>query len=286
MASGHTITLGVIGCPIEHSLSPAMHSAAILHLGLDATYVRFRVEPGAVPDAMRGVRALGMRGINVTIPHKKAAAECCGRLDRTAIVAGGVNTVVNDNGELVGISTDGEGFLRSLKDEGIDLTDARVVMAGAGGSARAIAAAILPRVAALHVAARRTQSVATLRQGCPAAHTGRVSEGGLSAEELAGPLREATVLINATPLGMWPATETCLAVSPEMLHPGMLVIDIVPNPLRTRLMCLAEEAGCRTVSGIGMLVHQGAVAFGLWTGLDAPVEVMKQACVTALQSFD
>ncbi len=282
MPTTRTAIYGVIGCPVEHSLSPAMHEAAIRHCGLDAVYLAFRVEPEAVAAAVQGVRALGIQGINVTIPHKKAVAQLCDRLEPSALAAGGVNTVRNEAGTLVGASTDGEGFLRSLTEAGIEISGMRAVVAGAGGSARAIAAAIAPRLAGLHLAARDPVARAALAAECTRFGCPHVTEAELSEEALGAALASSELLVNTTPLGMWPAVDGCLPVRQRDLRPDLTVVDIVPNPMRTTLLARARDAGCRTLNGVGMLVHQGAVAFELWTGRNAPVEAMRQACESAL----
>lgn len=285
MPTAAAMKLAVLGCPVEHSLSPAMHSAAIRAMRLDAVYLACHVEPEDLVSAVRGLRALGFRGANVTIPHKFGAAALCDILEPSAVVAGGANTLIFDDDALRGASTDGEGLRRALAEDGIPLAGKRVVLAGAGGSARAIASALLPEVASIHVAARRVEAAEALRGEVAGGASGAITCGGLDADELAEAVSESDILINATPLGMWPRVEGCLPIDPRVLVRRLTVVDIVPNPLRTRLMVLAERAGCRVVGGLGMLVHQGAVSLEMWTGVPAPVAVMREACVEALRAF-
>lgn len=284
MPTTRTAVFAVIGCPVEHSLSPAMHAAAIGHHGLDAVYLAFRVEPDALPQAIAGMRALGIRGLNVTIPHKRGVAALCDRLLPSAEAAGGVNAIDHRDGELVGASTDGEGFLRSLAEAGIDLRGSRVLLAGAGGSARAIAVALAPLVGSLHIAARRADARSALARVSLHYGAAGVTHDDLTEEALARALESSDTLINTTPLGMWPSVADCLPLPEAGLRPELTVVDIVPNPVRTTLLARAEAAGCRTLGGVGMLVHQGAVAFELWTGLTAPVEAMRIACESALHA--
>jgi shikimate dehydrogenase len=284
MPTASTAVYAVIGCPVEHSLSPAMHAAAIAHHGLDAVYLAFRVEPQGLPHAIAGMRALGIRGLNVTIPHKRGVARLCDRLLPSAEAAGGVNTIDHRDGELLGASTDGEGFLRSLAEARIDPGGRRVLLAGAGGSARAIAVALAPHVRSLHIAARRPDARAALTAVSLHYGAADASHGDLSEGAVAEALASTDIVVNTTPLGMWPAVTGCLPLPEEGLRPELTVVDIVPNPMRTTLLARAEAAGCRTLGGVGMLVHQGAVAFEMWTGLTAPVEAMRIACESALHA--
>jgi len=283
MPSASTMVLGVIGCPVAHSLSPAMHGAAIGALELDAVYLAFHVEPANLREAVSGMRALGMRGLNATIPHKDALLPLMDELDDSAVSAGCVNTITNRCGTLVGSSTDGPGFLRSLGEAGVAVDGARVVLAGSGGSARSVASALGPRVASLHIAARNEAARRGLAAGL-AARGVAVTCGGLSEGELSSALDGAAALVNTTPLGMWPHTDGCIPVDCRSLRADLLVVDIVYNPSPTRLLRRASLAGCRTVDGVGMLVHQGAIALELWTGLPAPVAVMRAALKEGLRA--
>lgn len=282
VTSTSTQVFAVIGHPVAHSLSPAMHSAAIEAIGLDAVYLAFDVRPGQVRGAIEGMRALGFRGLNATIPHKAAVMAFVDEADETARLAGGANTVTNDDGWLVGSSTDGPGFLRSLEEAGVDPRGEAVVLAGSGGGARAIAASLATVARSITVAARnaeaRTSIVSTVRQ------LGATAEGiELSAPALTEALRTCRLLVNCTPLGMWPSVEGCIPIQSEAITPDHVVVDIVPNPAETLLLRRAAERGAKTVDGVGMLVHQGAIAFEKWTGQPAPVQAMRAAAVAALR---
>lgn len=262
----------VIGFPVRHSLSPAMHNAAFRELGLDWIYVACEVAPGAVGAAFAGVRALGFGGLSVTIPHKAAALEAVDELTDAARAVGAVNTVVpTAGGRLRGDNTDGAGFLTSLADEGFDPTGRICAVLGAGGAARAVVHALAGAGAAEIIVVNRTPARAESTAALAGA-TGRVGSPG--------DVVSADLIVNATPLGL--AGSQDLPIDPELLGEGQLVVDLVPNPAVTPLMRAARERGAVAAGGLGMLVHQGALAFGLWTGRPAPVGVMRAAAVRAL----
>ncbi len=283
MPTTPTPVVGVLGCPGAPSRAPALHGAAISALGLDAVYLAFRVEPNRLSDAVAGMRGLGIRGLNATIPHKEALPVLCDALDESARSAGGVNTLTNENGRIVGSSTDGTGFVRSLAEAEVALKRKNVLLAGSGGSARAILGALVSEgVASVRLAARNPVSREELRR--------LVINGGAECICLAlehGPLRDALresdMLVNTTPLGMWPEVGGCLPIAAADLREDLVVVDIVPNPEETELLRRAREAGCRVVNGVGMLVHQGAASFELWTGMTPPTDVMRAACTEALK---
>ena len=264
----------VIGSPVRHSLSPAMHNAAFGELALDWVYLAFEVAPAAVTAAFDGVRALGLAGLSVTIPHKAAALAQVDEASGAARAVGAVNTVVvRDDGKLLGDNTDGAGFLASLSDEGFDPAGRVCMVVGAGGAARAVVHALAGAGAAEVMVANRTaergEATAALAGG-----TGRVA----STDEVV----RAELVVNATPLGLAGSAPGDLPVNPALLGPGQLVVDLVPNPAVTPLMRAARHAGCMTAGGLGMLVHQGALAFERWTGRAAPLGVMRAAAVRAL----
>jgi shikimate dehydrogenase len=262
----------VIGFPVRHSLSPAMHNAAFRELDLDWIYVACEVAPGAVEAAFAGARALGLGGLSVTIPHKAAALEAVDDVTDAARAIGAVNTVVpTADGRLRGDNTDGAGFLASLSDEGFDPTGRVCAVIGAGGAARAVVHALAGAGAAEIVVVNRTPA----RAEATAALAGGAGRVGTAAD-VAG----AELVVNATPLGLAGSQE--LPVDPELLGRGQLVIDLVPNPAVTPLMRAARDRGAGAAGGLGMLVHQGALAFELWTGQPAPVGVMRAAAGTAL----
>ena len=276
--SGRTRLAAVIGDPVRHSLSPAIHNAAFQALGLDWVYVALEVPAGHGRGAVRAMRVLGIDGLNVTMPHKSDVARAVDRLSPTAAALGAVNTIVRVGGDLVGESTDGEGFVRTLRDdEGVDPAGKRFLVVGAGGAARAVVKAVADAGAAeVIVAARRSRPATTC-----AALAGAIGRVG-SADE-AG---DVDIVVNATPVGMgevvaFPGTAET-PVEPDRLGPGQLVADLVYEPLVTPLVAAARARGVAAVNGVGMLVHQAAVAFRLWTGEDAPLTAMSAGALAAL----
>jgi len=270
-----TSLCALIGNPVEHSLSPAIHNAAFQHLGLNFVYVAFKVED--VDGALRGIRALtGFRGVSVTIPHKVAVLPYLDDVAPTARNIGAVNTIVSDRGRLTGHNTDASGALAALRAGNAPVDGARVLVLGSGGAARAIAFALCmdAKVAAVTILAvidpERDRLVRDLHEKTGAS----VSGFPLSPETLARHIPEAQTMIHCTPVGMSPnVEETCVPAS--LLAPHLTVMDIVYNPLETRLLADARRAGCRTVRGLEMFLHQAAGQFELWTQQPAPVGVMR-----------
>jgi shikimate dehydrogenase len=280
---GTTTLVGVIGFPIEHSLSPPMHNAAFRALGMDWAYVAFRVEPIQIEAAIRGVVALGMVGINVTIPHKEAAAMLVDEVDEAAQALASVNTIHNVDGVLRGYSTDGSGFVRSMEEAGFALEGTAVALIGAGGSARAVAFALARAgVSRLAVIARRPKKAAEVAEmvGRHAGHA--ASAVDLASDAARDAVRSADVVVDTTSVGMYPNVEVPPVIPADWLRPGQLVCDLTYNPRETVLLRAARSAGASTLDGTGMLVHQGAIAFELWTGRKAPVEVMRGALLEGL----
>lgn len=272
---GHTQLCAVIGNPVEHSLSPAIHNAAFRKLGLNFVYLACRVED--VAGAVAGMRALGnLRGVSVTIPHKVAIVPMLDEIDPTARRIGSVNTVVIDHGRLAGYNTDASGALRALGDAGVVLEDQGVVLLGSGGAARAIAFGLADRTKPRRLTilgideGERRALVRDLQ-----AQTGlEVAEGRLDEQRVRGAVADAQVLVHCTPVGMHPQVEQSV-VPKDALHRGLAVMDIVYNPLETRLLREAREAGCRTVRGLEMFLNQAAGQFELWTRRAAPTDVMR-----------
>jgi len=279
-AVNHFQTLfGIFGWPVRHSLSPAMHNAAFRALALPCRYEAFEVAPDGLPDAIRAIRALGLGGVNVTIPHKQAVIPLLDAVDARAERIGAVNTIAVSGDRLIGHNTDGEGFLRSLLEAGVDPVARPVVLLGAGGAALGVADALLDRgVSDLSLWARSLEKVAPvaarLASAFPAAR--------ITTAALASPLPTWPVLlINATPLGMKPDDPLPDAI--ESIGPASVVADLVYRPDETPLLAEAKRRGATTVSGLGMLLHQGVLAFEIWTGRPAPVAAMRAALVQALR---
>ncbi len=269
-----TKLFALIGDPIECSLSPAMHNAAFNALGLDCAYIALRVPSEMLADAVEGIRAIRLAGFNVTHPHKVSIINLLDKLDRSAEMAGAVNTVKNDGGKLVGFNTDGDGAVRALESKVGKLSGKKILLLGAGGAARAIAFSLAQAGAKLTIANRTASKAKGLvaaidkKLGAKAVHV--VLKKNILVDEI----RRSNILINATSTGMYPDVDRTL-VTADMMHRGLIVNDIVYEPLQTRLLREAKKAGARTVDGLGMLVHQGAIAFEIWTGKRAPVKVME-----------
>jgi shikimate dehydrogenase len=262
--TGATRVVGIIGDPVAHSRSPAMHNAAFDSLGLDWVYVAFPVARGDGAAAVRAIETLGLAGLNVTMPHKADAAAACDDLAPEAAALGAVNTVVNADGTLVGHSTDGDGFLRALDDERITPAGQRILVLGAGGAARAITHALGRVGAHVTVAARRPDAARSAASLAPDGDG--VGLDGIAVEDF-------DVIVNATPLGMEgedPPFDTA------KLHNGQFVYDTV-YPVETPLLLEARARGLRAAGGLGMLVHQGALSFSLWTDVEPPLDVMRAA---------
>lgn len=277
--SARTKICGVIGDPIEHSVSPAMHNAAFKALNLDLVYLAFRVRKEELERAVNGVRSLGMVGINVTIPHKVAILRFLDALDPVAEAINAVNAVHNRRGELIGYNTDGMGALLALE-KMVDLRAARIVLLGAGGAARSIAFCVAKECQGLAILNRTPKRAVELADSL--SHL-RASTVGLplTNETIREALADADVLINATSVGMSPNVDETL-VDGELMRPDLVVFDIVYNPPKTRLLREAEKAGAATMNGIDMLVYQGAASFEIWTGRKAPVDVMKRVALSEL----
>jgi shikimate dehydrogenase len=275
--SGRTRTCAVIGNPVEHTMSPAMHNAAFREMGIDYVYLAFNVGPERLPAAIEGVRALGMPGINVTIPHKLNVIPLLDGLNPLAEKIGAVNTVVNENGLLTGFNTDASGFLRALVENDIEPEGKSVVVLGAGGAARAVSFALADCGAGPVILNRSSGMERARRLAATVSKTTGIKTGAmeLNRENLEKVLEKADILVNTTSVGMSPDTENS-PVPADLLKPDLIVYDIIYNPVKTRLLRDAEAAGAATISGIDMLVWQGAVAFELWTGKKPPVEIMKQ----------
>ncbi|MFM8551131.1 MAG: shikimate dehydrogenase [Nitrospiraceae bacterium] len=273
--NAHTQHCGLLGNPVEHSLSPAIHNAAFQKLGLNFVYLAFKVED--VEGAVRGIRALGnLRGFSVTIPHKVAVMPYLDEIEPTAKNIGAVNTIVVERGKLTGYNTDATGAIMALKNAGAAPAGPRVRLGGSGGAARAIAFALAaePSLGGLHIVgideAERTALVGDLRARTRVA----VEQGPLDARTLPQAIAQASVLIHATPIGMHPkVTESC--IPPDLLSPHLTVMDIVYNPRRTKLLNDARAKGCKTIEGLDMFLNQAVAPFELWTGRPAPADVMR-----------
>ncbi|OMD66299.1 shikimate dehydrogenase [Paenibacillus odorifer] len=268
-----------MGDPIIQSKSPIMHEAALQALGIPGAYVPLHILPEKLGDAVQAIRTLGFRGVNVTIPHKVAVMQYLDVLDESAVTVGAVNTIVNDNGVLTGYNTDGIGYVRSLKAEAIsDLSGVKIMVIGAGGAARGIVAALLQeKPSSIIIANRSVDKAEDLASKCRS--KGNVI--GISMNEVAEMLSGVDVLINTTSVGMYPHMDET-PIDPGLLREGMVVSDLIYNPLRTRLLLEGLERGCTIHGGLGMFVYQGAYALEYWTGKPAPTEIMRQTILDCL----
>ena len=280
--SGQTRIVGVIGDPVQHSRSPQMHNAAIVERKLDYVYVPFHVRSGELREAIEGFKALNVLGVNVTIPHKQTVMPILDDVSHEATLIGAANTLIFCDGRVSGDNTDAQGFLRAMTEEGIDIpVGGSAVVLGAGGAARAVVVALALSGLDLITIANRTEWKAIQFEKDLAT----ISETEISAVDLASnqlnlAIRSADLLVNTTSVGMQETDQ--LLIDPDSLNPGTIVYEIVYTPPETPLLRVAREKGCQTIGGIGMLVHQGAIAFEKWIGIVPNVETMRIALKQAL----
>jgi shikimate dehydrogenase len=285
--SGKTKICAIIGDPIEHTMSPVIHNAAFRKLGLDYIYIPFRVGKEELAKAVEGIRALNIKGFNVTIPHKVAIMPMLDGLDYLAEKIGAVNTVVNNDGELRGYNTDATGFLQALLEQGVEPRGKNTVVLGAGGASRAVSYILAERGAHLTILNRQLEMdwAEELAARISYDFEKEVRALELGFENLAMVLERADVLVNATSVGMSPNSEDT-PVPAQLLRPDLVVCDIVYNPIWTRLLKEAKAAGTRTIGGIDMLIWQGALAFEKWTGQPAPFDLMRKEAIKMLEKHE
>ncbi|MEM3377670.1 MAG: shikimate dehydrogenase [Candidatus Bathyarchaeia archaeon] len=279
--SGKTRVCGVIGDPVAHTLSPIIQNAAFNHLKLDFVYLAFNVKTAELENAMRGMRGLGIHGLNVTMPHKSAVIKYLDQLNPTVQLLGSANTILNKDGKLLGFNTDGIGALKALKENGVKLSGKKMLLLGAGGSAKAIAFAFAEEIGELVILNRAAEKATELAAVLNRVFGKKIAGGALSSTAVQQNLQDADILVNATSVGMQPNVDQSL-VQPQWLRPDLAVMDIVYNPVETKLAKDAKAAGAKVISGVEMLIYQGAASFELWTGCPAPVEVMRQAALSRL----
>lgn len=267
--------VSLFGQPVAENPTQLMIERAFAHHGLDWRYVTLEVAPENLGDAVRGMRAMGFRGGNCTIPHKVAVIEYLDRLSESAALMGAVNCIVRQGRELVGENTDGKGFLKSLR-ELQDPRGLRCVLLGAGGAARAIAVELALAGAAEIVVANRTPERGRQLAELVRERTGAAAKFVPWQGEYELPT-DADVLVNCTSIGLYPDVEARLPICFQALHSRLIVCDVIPNPPRTHLVRTAKAAGCRVLDGLGMLVNQGVIGFQLWTGVEPDPGVMRQA---------
>ena len=278
--TGHTELIGLMAYPIRHSSSPAMHNEAFAQLGLDYAYLAFEVDNSTLEDAVKGLRALKMVGSNVSMPNKTVVGQYLDELSPAAKMCGAVNTIVNDNGRLIGHITDGIGYMQSLKDNNIDVIGKKMTITGAGGAAKAIEVqAALDGVKEISIfnikdkfweAAEET--VKTIRENTDCI----VNLYDLDdKEKLKEEMADSYLFAQATGVGMKPLEGMSVVPDKSFFRPDLIVTDTIYSPRETVLLKMAKEAGCKTMNGLGMMLFQGDAAFYLWTGKHMPIDHMK-----------
>jgi len=280
--SPHTQVCAVIGNHDAHSLSPAIHNAAFAALDLDFVYVAFRVEN--VASALSGMRALeNFRGLSITIPHKMEAMKHVDHVEEVDRHIGSINTVISENGNLLGLGTDGPGALKALMDAGVEIAGKQILMIGAGGAARAIAFTLARqgRPAAIFLLDINKPVLNQLAADLAAKTDTPVLSGQMTDAALRDAMAQADIVIHCTPMGMHPREGVSL-VPPSLFRPGQAVFDVVYTPLETRMLADARAKGLQVISGVEMFINQAVLQFERFTGVDAPVEVMRMVVMAHL----
>lgn len=279
--TSHTKILCVIGHPIEHSMSPTMWNPALQELELDYMYVAFDVHPDSLEKAINGIRSLGITGVNVTIPHKKAVIKYIDVVDPIALKIGAINTIKNEEGILKARNTDAGGAKKSLLDIGFDISGKDILILGSGGVSRSIAYILAEeanKIVLTDLIEERATSVASeIRDNMKVDIEGKLN----NRDNIEEYIKKADILINATPIGMYPKVDET-PISKDLLHDDLFVFDVVYNPLETRLMKEAAETGCVTLGGLDMLVNQGILAFEWWLNKKPNKDLMKNKIIEYL----
>lgn len=283
--TGHTVLTGLLGSPVEHSISPMMHNEAFRQLNLDFAYLAFNVGTDKLAVAVEGLKAMGVRGFNLTMPDKNLMCSLVDKLSPASEIGGAVNTVVNDNGVLTGYTTDGIGFMRSVREEGVDIIGKKMTLLGAGGAAAAIMIqAALDGVAEISIFNIRDEffeRAEGIIQKLTAQTKCKLNLYDFSDPEvLKREITESAILVNGTSIGMAPHTERCIIQDDSVFRKDLFVFDVIYNPEETLFLRKAKAAGCRTLNGLNMLLYQGAASFKLWTGQEMPVGIIKEKYFT------
>ncbi|MBN9646472.1 shikimate dehydrogenase [Terrisporobacter glycolicus] len=279
--TGHTELIGLMAYPIRHSSSPAMHNEAFRKLGYDYAYLAFEVDNDSLGDAVKGLRALKLRGCNVSMPNKTVIHKYLDEISPAAQLCGAVNTVVNENGKLIGHITDGIGFMQSLKEKNIDAIGKKITIVGAGGAATAIEIqAALDGVKEISIFnikdkfwdnAQETVNKINENTSCKATLYDLQDLDELKAE-----IEDSFIFVNATGMGMKPLEGKTYIPDKSFFRPELIVADVVYSPRETEMLKMAKEVGCKTMNGLGMMLFQGSAAFELWTGEPMPIDHMKE----------
>lgn len=279
--TGHTELIGLMAYPIRHSSSPAMQNEAFAKLGLDYAYLAFEVDNDTLEDAIKGLRALRMKGSNVSMPNKTVVHKYLDKLSPAAELCGAVNTIVNDNGVLTGHITDGIGYMQSLKDNNIDVIGKKMTIVGAGGAGTAIEIqAALDGVKEMSIFNRKDEFWANAEATVKKINENTQCKATLydlaDLDKLKEEIADSYLFANATGVGMKPLEGQTYIPDKSFFRPDLIVTDVVYSPRETALLKMAKEVGCKTMNGLGMMLFQGAAAFELWTGQQMPIEHMKE----------
>lgn len=279
---GSTRLIGILGNPVHHSMSPAMHNALFDHFDLDMAYVPLRVEPADLAVAVQALRALHFRGANVTLPHKQAVMPMLDEVSELSRLIGAVNTIVNENGKLIGTTTDPIGFREGFLETGLTFKGKAVALLGNGGSARTIAFTLarLEETSDIALVARNLEKSVRLADELESKTGNRPT--CIALDEYPDRADAYQIVVNTTPLGMFPDTEAS-PLPESALRSSQVIYDIVYTPERTKLLQQAQRRKLNTVGGLGMLVHQGAASFKLWTGLEPDLRLMYRTVRKALR---
>ena len=279
--TGHTELIGLMAYPIRHSSSPAMQNEAFAKMGFDYAYLAFEVDNDNLEDAIRSIRALKMRGSNVSMPNKTVVHKYLDHLSPAAELTGAVNTIVNDDGVLTGHITDGTGFMAALRDNAIDVIGKKMTIVGAGGAATAIEIqAALDGVAEISVFNRKDEFWERAQRNVDVINKKTDCRAELfdldDLEILKAEIADSCLFVNATGMGMKPLEGKTYIPDASYLRPDLIVADVVYSPAETALLKMAKQVGCKCMNGFGMMLFQGSAAFELWTGKPMPIEYMKE----------
>lgn len=279
--TGHTRLICLFGDPVAHSISPAMHNLSFETLGLDYVYLAFQTNIEQFDSTVATLKQIGARGFNCTMPCKRIAAERCDELSSAAKLMNSVNTVVIEDGKLIGHNTDGVGYMKAVQDAGHDIIGKQMTLLGSGGASSAILAqAALDGLTNIHIFARKGNSWDIIEKQVDmvnAQTSCKVTLNELSDETLLRKsIADSAILVNGSSVGMAPNTTGCLIPDVSYFHPELIVSDVIYNPRKTKLLEMAEASGLATFNGMYMLLYQGAEAFKIWTGQDMPVDLVKR----------
>lgn len=279
--SGHTKLTGLLGSPVSHSISPFMHNESFSQLGLDYVYLCFDVDTTNLKTAIEGLKVIGATGFNCTYPDKNLMCQLADELSPAAKMIGAVNTVLNDNGKLIGYNTDGTGYMMSVKDAGYDIIGKKMTLLGAGGAAAAICVqAALDGVKEIDVYSLKDEFWDRAVSLIDSINKNTTCNANLyeynDSNSFKKSVSESTILTNGTSLGLAPNIDACPVQDTSVFREGLIVSDVIYNPKETTLLRLANNAGCNTLNGLYMLLYQGAEAFKIWTGKDMPISIVKE----------